>query len=76
MDFHISLTSFQQLQTFVNLASRQPFDVHVGNDRQQINGKDFMGMASLDFTWPVKVCANCSAAAFAEFKQAVLAMQK
>ena len=76
MDFHISLNSFQQIQTFVNLASKQPFDIHVGNDRQHINGKDFMGMASLDYTRPVRVYADCSADSFAEFKRTVLAMQK
>ena len=76
MDFPISLNSFQQIQTFVNLASRQPFDIHVGNDRQHINGKDFMGMASLDYTRPVNVHADCSADTFAEFKQKVLALQK
>jgi len=76
MDFHISLNSFQQIQSFVTLASRQPFDVHVGNDRQHINGKDFMGMASLDYTRPVKVYADCSDDAFAEFMQTVLAIQE
>ena len=76
MDFHISLNSFQQIQSVVKLASRQPFDVHVGNDRQHINGKDFMGMASLDYSRPVTVYADCSADAFAEFMQTVLAMQE
>ena len=72
MDFHISLNSFQQIQSFVKLASRQPFDVHVGNDRQHINGKDFMGMASLDYTRPLQVKVNCSEEDFLCFRQAVL----
>ena len=75
MSFHISLTSFEQIKSFVVLASRQPFAVRVGNDRQNINGKDFMGMASLDYSRPVQVQADCSADEFAAFHRAVLAIQ-
>ena len=75
MDFSISLTTFQQIQTFVALAAKQPFDIRVGNDRQSINGKDFMGMFSLDYTRPVNVHADCSADAFASFRKAALALQ-
>jgi len=75
MNFHIRLTSYQQIQTFVNLASRQSFEILVGNDRQSINGKDFMGMFSLDYTRPVRVQVNCSPDEFAAFKQDVLSMQ-
>ena len=75
MDFHISLTTFQQIQTFIALASQQPFDVQVGNDRQKINGKDFMGMFSLDYSRPVHVYADCSGAAFEAFQQDALALQ-
>lgn len=75
MSFHVSLTTFEQIKTFVALASRQPFDIHVGNDRQIINGKDFMGMFSLDFTRPVKVHTDCSADEAAAFRQDVLALQ-
>ena len=74
MNFHIWLTSLKQIQTFVSLAAKQPFDVRVGNDRQSINGKDFMGMLSLDYTRPVKVQVNCSADEFAAFEKDVLAM--
>ena len=75
MDFHISLTTFEQIQTFIALASRQPFDVQVGNERQTINGKDFMGMFSLDYSRPVHVHADCTGDAFAAFRKDALALQ-
>lgn len=75
MSFHIRLTNFEQIKTFVALASRQPFDIRVGNDRQNINGKDLMGIFSLDFSRPVRVQANCTAEEAADFRQAALALQ-
>ena len=75
MDFSISFRTSQQIKTFVALASKQPFDIRVGNDRQNINGKDFMGMFSLDYSRPVNVHADCSADVFATFRRDVLALQ-
>lgn len=74
MSFHISLTSFEQIKTFVALASKQPFAIRVGNDNQNINGKDFMGMASLDYSRPIRVQADCSDDEFAAFRKDVLAI--
>ena len=70
MSFHISLTTFQQIKSFVDLASRQPFDIRVGNERQHINGKDLMGMFSLDLTAPVQVRADCTEEQCSGFKMA------
>ena len=75
MSFSISLTTFEQVKTFVALASRQPFDIRVGNDRQCINGKDLMGIFSLDFSRPLRVQADCSAAEAAAFRKDALALQ-
>ena len=55
MEFEINISSFQQVQDFVALACEQAFDIRVGNDRQHINGKDLMGMFSLDFSRPLLV---------------------
>lgn len=74
MSFHISLTSFEQIKTFVALASKQPFAIRVGNDNQNINGKDFMGMASLDYSRPIRVQADCSDDEFAAFRKDALAI--
>ena len=75
MSFHISLTTFEQIKSFVALASRQPFDIRVGNERQHINGKDLMGIFSLDFSRPVCVQANCTADEAAAFRQDAMALQ-
>ena len=75
MSFHISLTTFEQIKSFVSIAARQPFDIRVGNDRQNINGKDFMGMCTLDFSRPIRVQADCTADEAAEFHQNILALQ-
>ncbi len=66
-EFHIVLRSLRQVQDFVTLAMRQPFEVRVGNDRQQINGKDLMGMFSLDYSHPVCVRVKCSQEEFSTF---------
>lgn len=71
-EFPVFITTFTQIQQFVAIAMKQPFDVQVGNDRQNINGKDFMGMASLDYTRPLQVKVNCSEEDFLCFRQAVL----
>ena len=68
-EFNISIGSFQQIRAFVSLATAQPFDVFVGNDRQQVNGKSFIGMFSLDYTKPVKVRVACSLEAMRRFQQ-------
>ena len=65
--FHIAMDSFLQVQAFVRLAMNQPFDVLVGNERQNINGKDLMGMFSLDFRFPQRVSCTCSEEEFCRF---------
>ena len=65
--FLIRIASRSQIQAFVNLAMVQPFDVLVGNEKQQINGKSFMGMFSLDYKRPVRVSVCCSEEEFVRF---------
>ena len=69
-EFYISIHSFQQVQDFVRLACQQNFDVTVGNDHQSINGKDLMGMFSLDYERPLQVKMHCSEEEYLQFKQA------
>ena len=68
--FHISIHSFDQVQSFVRLACEQSFDVTVGNDHQTINGKDLMGMFSLDYSRPLRVKMHCAEEDFLRFRQA------
>ena len=70
-EFHMELASFRQVQAFVRLAAEQPFEIRVGNDHQRINGKDLMGMFSLDYSRPVRVIADCAQELFEAFRQAV-----
>ncbi len=75
-EFPIFITTAAQIRRFVTLAAKQPFEVLVGNERQNINGKDFMGMASLDYTRPVQVRVRCSEEEFHCFRQAAQAVSE
>ena len=66
--FSISIHTREEVQAFVELAMVQPFDIFVGNSSQQVNGKNFMGMFSLDFRNPVQVQVNCDDATFEAFR--------
>lgn len=59
-EFEVTLRSVGDVRDFVALASVQPFDVTVGNDRQSVNGKSFMQMFCLDLSTPQQVKADCS----------------
>lgn len=67
--FNISVRTFRQVQEFVALAMVQPFEVLVGNERQQVNGKSFIGMFSLDYKRPLLVSVKCSEEEFGRFQR-------
>jgi len=66
-EFLVTLRSVGSVKDFVALASVQPFDVTVGNDRQRVNGKSFMQMFCLDLSAPQQVCVDCSDEEFRAF---------
>ena len=70
-EFKISLHSFEQVREFVKIACKQTFPIAVGNEQQIIDGKDLMGMFSLDYSRPLTVRPDCSAEEFAFFRQTV-----
>ena len=72
--FNISLRSLKQVQAFVALAMVQPFEVLVCNDRQQVNGKNFMGMFALDLRQPLRVQVNCDEDSYQNFRQKATAL--
>ena len=72
-EFNIRIRSLQDAERFVKLASEQPYRVTLGNDHQDINGKDFMGMFGLDLRYPLRVCLWCSEEEAAAFEQAAQA---
>ena len=67
-EFHIALHSFQEVREFISLATVQPFPVLVGNDIQQVNGKSFIGMVSLDYSRPLRVQADGDSQAIQSFR--------
>ena len=69
-EFNIKVRSLGQVKEFVALAMVQPFEVLVGNEQQQVNGKSFIGMFSLDYKRPVKVTVKCSDEEFGAFRTA------
>ena len=66
-EMNICVRSLQQVQEFVSLAMVQPFEILVGNEKQQVNGKSFMGMFTLDFSRPIRVRVRCSDEEFGRF---------
>ena len=74
LEFDITVRSLAQVKEFVALAMVQPFEVLVGNDRQQVNGKSFIGMFSLDYNRPIKVSVKCSEEEFGKFHAAAAAL--
>lgn len=68
-EFNILIHSFREVREFVSLAMVQPFEVLVGNDRQKINGKNYIGMSSLDYRKPLQVSVKCSEEEFLRFRQ-------
>ena len=51
----ISLTQVHQVQQFVNLVNKYPFDVDIVSGRYTVNAKSLLGIYSLDLNTPLKV---------------------
>ena len=68
-EFNIAIHSFPEVRDFISLATVQPFEVFVGNERQTVNAKGFIGMVSLDFSRPLKVLCDCDSDVFQNFRQ-------
>ena len=65
--FAIFIRSFADIQDFVELSSRQPFDITLGED-QQINGKSLMAVLALNFRHPILVNAHCDDESFGRYR--------
>ena len=66
-EFQVILSSFEDIQAFVSLAMVQPFEVMAGSERHSVNGKNFMGMLTLDYCHPVRIRMDCPQEAFEQF---------
>ena len=67
--FRVMIRSFADVQDFVNISSRQPFAVSLG-DAQEINGKSMMAVLGLSFRHPLLVSVDCDDAQLASFQTA------
>lgn len=73
-EFPIFLRSFAEVERFVSLATMQPYRVLVGSGENCVNGKNIMGMFTLNFSEPLQVRVDCSEAEFRKFRKAATQM--
>ena len=73
VEFDIMIHSFSEIREFIETASTQPFEVMVGNDHQEVSGKNYIGMACLDFDRPLHVTCGreCDSADFEQFMRQI-----
>ena len=53
--FNVLLTSINDVKTFVNTASDQPFDIDIVSGRYIVDAKSIMGIFSIDLAKPIQV---------------------
>ena len=66
-EFEIQIKSVHDVLTFVNLATARSFDIRVGNENHQVNGKSFMEMFCLNLREPLKATFQCSEEEYQKF---------
>ena len=54
-EFSIRLSSVEEINQFIRLATLCPCDVHISSGTQTANAKAYMGVFSLDFAGPLRV---------------------
>ena len=59
-EFWIRLSSMEDVEEFVSLATSRAFPISVRDDQHKIRGGSFMEMFCLDFNQPLRVVAKCS----------------
>ena len=74
-EFTVEFNSVQEVQHFVELTTRQPFPIELGNSCHKVNGKSFMEIFSLNFDYPLTAWLDCSQEEFESFRDSVLAEQ-
>ena len=66
-EIEIQIQSVRDVLNFVNIATARSFDIRVGNERHQVNGKSFMEMFCLNFKRPLKATMTCSEEEYQQF---------
>ena len=57
-EFSIRLSSVEEINQFIRLATLCPCDVHITSGTQTANAKAYMGVFSLDFAGPLQVTVS------------------
>lgn len=71
-EFDIVFRSFRDVEKFVLLAAKQPFEVYVENNWQRVDATSLMVMFSLDYRQNLRVTAQCGEAEFEAFRLQVM----
>ena len=53
--FNISLSSINDVKSFVNIVSKYDFDIDLSSGRYVVDAKSIMGIFSLDLSKPITV---------------------
>ena len=67
--FQVKFHSLREVHAFVDLCTKQPFQIMVGNDRHQVNATNFMGLFSLNCRTPLTVMPDCTEEAYDRFRR-------
>ena len=59
-EFWIRLSSMEDVEEFVAIATSRAFPICVRDSQHKIRGGSFMEMFCLDFNQPLRVVAQCS----------------
>ena len=71
-EFDIVFRSYDDVEKFVLLATKQPFATFVENSWQRVDATSLMIMFSLDYRQNLKVTAQCGDGEFKAFRLQVM----
>ncbi len=71
-EFDIVFRSYDDVEKFVLLATKQPFETFVENSWQRVDATSLMIMFSLDYRQNLKVTAQCGNEEFEAFRLQVM----
>ena len=66
--YKLNLTTVSNVQDFVRICSKFPFDIDVARGRYVIDAKSIMGMFSIDLSKPVDCCFDCDGLSIDDIK--------
>ena len=71
-EFDIVFRSYDDVEKFVLLATKQPFETFVENSWQRVDATSLMIMFSLDYRQNLRVTAQCGDGEFEAFRLQVM----